>query len=174
MWRAWPVAIDVAVRFGDGDWPDCQSHLLYRERIVPVATPDYISRTKTITCPVDLVDHTLLHALSLDRSWYDWYQWFEHFGVQPGGPLAGPTFDNHLLMMQAALSGRGVALGWIGTASDCLRQGQLTAVLKDPIILDTGLYAVVRNTRDKRIESFLKWITALAAAETEIVNGSFL
>lgn len=166
--------IDVAVRFGDGNWRDCTSYLLFQERIVPVATPDYVERNQRINKPADLLDHTLLHALSLERSWYDWHQWFEHFDVPPSGNLPGPTFDNHLLMMQAALSGQGVAMGWIGTASDFIRQGQLVKVLDSPVILDAGLYAVVRKKRDQQIEPFINWITSMATAEAETLSAPFV
>ena len=94
--------IDVAIRFGMGDWPDLQAHLLFREQILPVASPGYRDRSDAVSSPADLIGHTLLHAHSNDKSWYDWPQWFEHFGTKPKGPLLGPTFDNHLLMMQAA------------------------------------------------------------------------
>ena len=168
--------IDVAVRFGDGNWTNCTSHLLFKESIVPVATPDYISRTPVVRSPADLWDHTLLHALSRDKSWFDWQQWFEYHGISLTNGLVGPTFDNHLLMMQAALSGRGIALGWIGTAADLIRNGQLVRAYDDAIMQPNGLYAVVRNQRDPFIEPFLDWITSMAENEAEsmakILNGS--
>lgn len=152
--------IDVAIRFGRGTWPGCHSRLLFHEQILPVASPGYIARTGHADNPQDLLSHTLLHAHSNDKSWYDWPQWFARFGVRHDGPPAGPSFDNHLLMMQAALSGRGVALGWIGTATDFLREGQLVPVFDRPVILDDGLFAVARDPRDARINAFLDWISS--------------
>ncbi|MER9355821.1 LysR substrate-binding domain-containing protein [Mesorhizobium sp. M0514] len=67
--------IEIAVRFSDGYWPNCSSRLLFRERIVPVASPDYLERNPPVHQAADLLDHTLLHAMSLERSWYDWNQW---------------------------------------------------------------------------------------------------
>lgn len=157
--------IDVAIRFGNGSWPDCEAHLLFREQILPVAAPSYESSAIKVSAPADLLKHTLLHARAMERSWYDWPQWFKHFGVACGSTLPGPSFDNHLLMMQAAISGRGVALGWIGTAIDFLREGQLRPLLRTPVVLENGLYAVVRNRRNSRVDSFLGWITSYAADE---------
>lgn len=160
---AFDSGIDVAIRFGRGAWPDYQAHLLFREQILPVASPAYIASSAAVSNPTDVLRHTLLHAKAMDKTWYDWPQWFHHFGVPTGGNLLGPTFDNHLLMMQAALSGRGVALGWIGTATDFLKDGQLRTILHDPIVLETGLFAVVRNRRDSRVDVFLEWITDYSA-----------
>ncbi|MCV3211692.1 LysR substrate-binding domain-containing protein [Mesorhizobium sp. YC-39] len=165
--------IDIAVRFGDGNWPNCTSHLLFRERIVPVASPDYLERNPPVHQAADLLDHTLLHAMSLERSWYDWNQWFEQFGLLPSAGLPGPSFDNHLLMMQAALNGRGVALGWIGTAYEFIRQGQLVKVIDLPVILREGLYVVIRNRHDPQIECFVDWITSMTAAEAETLRAPF-
>ena len=154
--------IDVAIRFGRGTWPGCHSQLLFHEQILPVASPGYIERNGAAAKAKDLLGHTLLHAHSNDKSWYDWPQWFAHFGIRQPSPQSGPSFDNHLLMMQAALSGRGVALGWIGTATDFLREGQLVPAFRTPIKLDEGLYAVARDPRAARISAFLDWIGSYA------------
>lgn len=151
--------IDVAICFGRGYWPGFHAHLLFQEQILPVAAPGYMNERQLPKAPKDLLQHILLHALSFDKSWYDWPQWFAHFGVRQIGPLAGPTFDNHLLMMQAALGGRGVALGWVGTATDFLHEGQLVPLLDTPVILEDGLYAVTRHQKDPRVAAFLEWIT---------------
>lgn len=164
---------DVAIRFGRGDWPGCESRLLFSERIVPVASPDYAERNAAVHRPADLLAHALLHAHSVERSWYNWQQWFEHFGVAMPGPLPGPAFDNHLLMLQAALSGQGIALGWVGTASDFLRQGLLVKVLDAPIVLQEGLHVVVRTRRDERVERFLDWITERAVSEMDALEKPF-
>ncbi|HWA42844.1 MAG TPA: LysR substrate-binding domain-containing protein [Hypericibacter adhaerens] len=159
--------IDVAIRFGKGDWPDCRSQLLYRERIVPVASVAYVEQAARIRHPKDLLKHTLLHAHAIDRSWFDWNQWFDHFGVACPSRLPGPGFDNHVLMMQAALTGSGVALGWKGTAGDFVRKRQLVEALPDPIDVDGGLYLVThRDTRPSRaLGSFADWLLEQAAAD---------
>lgn len=157
--------IDVAIRFGRGEWPNCTSRLLFRESLVPVASPDYVERNSKVREPSDLLGHELLHALSADKSWFDWQQWFAHFDVAAPRRLPGPTFDNHLLMMQAALTGRGIALGWIGTSADFLRDGQLVKVLDVSIPLEDGLHVVTRQQHDERVELFLNWVS-----ESEIVD----
>ena len=159
--------IDVAIRFGKGDWRDCRSQLLYQERIVPVASAAYIEQAPRVRRPKDLLKHTLLHAHAIDRSWFDWNQWFDHFSVACPSRLPGPAFDNHVLMMQAALTGGGVALGWKGTARDFVRKRQLLEVLPDRIDVDGGLYLVThRDARPSRaLGSFTEWLLEQAAAE---------
>ena len=152
--------VDLSVRFGRGMWPDCVSELLIAESIVPVASPGYLEKSAPIEKPDDLLKHTLLHAWANDRTWYDWNQWFEHYNVKCGSNLPGPHFDNHLMMMQAALSGGGVALGWIGTASEFVRLGQLVELFPDRVQADGGVYLV--RSRDRRMpnaaDTFANWL----------------
>lgn len=165
--------IDVAIRFGNGNWPGCESQLLFREQILPVASPGYIRQAGIASVPEDLLTHTLLHAKSNDKSWYDWRQWFACFEVAQPGPLLGPTFDNHLLMMQAALSGRGVALGWIGTATDFLLERQLLPVFDKPVILKEGLFAVVRDRKSPKCEVFLDWLSSYTRKHNKSLTAKF-
>lgn len=60
-------------------------------------------------------------------------------------------------MMQAALTGGGVELGWKGTARDFLRKGQLVKVLPDQIDVDGGLHMVTH--RDARPSHALSNLT---------------
>jgi LysR family glycine cleavage system transcriptional activator len=159
--------IDVAIRFGDGRWPDSRSRLLFREWIVPVASAAYVEQAPPIQRPADLLKHTLLHASARDRSWFDWDQWFDHFGITRSAPLSGPGFDNHVMMMQAALTGGGVALGWKGTAGEFLKQHQLVAVLPDRIEVDGSVHLVTRTgTTSRALSLFSDWLVDQAGRET--------
>lgn len=160
--------IDLAIRFGNGDWPDCRSRLLFREWIVPVASAAYIEQAPPIRKPADLLEHTLLHASARDKSWFDWDQWFDHFKIPRSGSLGGPGFDNHVMMMQAALAGGGVALGWKGTAGGFIDQRQLTAVLPDRIEVEGSVYLTQRiGHSHKAPELFADWLTGRAGSEAE-------
>lgn len=161
------AAIDISVRFGKGDWPDCSSELLFSESIVPVASLAYVERAPAIAEPRDLLGHMLLHARADDKTWFDWYQWFDRFGIRTSS-LPGPLFDNHLTMMQAALAGEGIALGWIGTASEFVHAGQLVELLDRSIPADGGVYLVWRSGTPlpPATRTFANWILGRTA------NGS--
>ncbi len=155
--------IDISVRFGNGDWPECVAHRLFSEQIVPVASASYAESLKMVQNPADLLDQTLLHARADDKSWFDWQQWFQHFGVSVKGNLPGPVFDNHLMMMQAALAGSGIALGWIGTASEQVKRGQLVELFPEKIDADGGVYLVSREATawNKAAALFATWLMSM-------------
>lgn len=152
-------AIDISVRFGRGSWPDCDAELLISEVIVPVANPAYLARSPRIEAPQDLLQHRLLHARADDKSWFDWEQWFAHYSLK-GVSLPGPHFDNHLMMMQAALAGEGIALGWIGTATEFVAAGQLVEIFPDKIPADGGVYLVWRRNTPFTLATriFAEWL----------------
>ncbi|MBE2277140.1 MAG: LysR family transcriptional regulator [Rhodobacteraceae bacterium] len=152
--------VDLSIRFGRGGWPGCHSEFLFREVIGPVASPGYLAGKPPISEPGDLLKHELLHALAEDRSWYDWHQWFDHHAIQHPPNLPGPHFDNHLVMMQAATAGAGVALGWIGTASELVRLGQLVELLPGKIDAKGSVFLVQRSDRPRTdaCVRFSRWL----------------
>lgn len=155
--------IDLSIRFGKGAWEGCTARILFAETIVPVASPTYLARSTPIRQAVDLLGQNLLHARADDKSWYDWEQWFDHFAVQHPRVLAGPIYDNHLMMMQSALAGGGIALGWIGTATEFVRAGQLVEVLPQKVEVPGGVYLVHRSDRalSPAAEAFADWLSAV-------------
>jgi len=152
--------IELSIRFGKGDWEGCTARLLFGETIVPVASPSYLQRAAPIRGPADLLGQQLLHARADDKTWYDWEQWFDHFGVDRPRVLPGPLYDNHLMMMQSALAGGGVALGWIGTATEFVQAGQLIRVLPEKVEVPGGVYLVHRKDQglSPAAEAFADWL----------------
>ncbi|MER8395793.1 LysR substrate-binding domain-containing protein [Mesorhizobium sp. M1340] len=159
--------IDISIRFGNGDWAECTSRLLFAEEIVPVASASYAKSVGRIGSPEELLKLTLLHARADDKKWFNWKQWFQHFGVSVPGGLPGPVFDNHLMMMQAALAGSGIALGWIGTASEQVRRGQLVELLPEKIDANGGVYLVSgeETSSNKAAALFANWLMSLPRPE---------
>lgn len=159
--------IDLSIRFGRGTWEGCAAQLLFAEAIVPVASPAYLERCAPIRQPVDLLSQQLLHAWADDKTWYDWEQWFDHFAVTRPRVLPGPVFDNHLMMMQSALAGGGVALGWIGTATEFVHAGQLVELLPEKVDVPGGVYLVHRSDRrlSPAAKSFATWLSTAGQAD---------
>lgn len=154
--------VDLSIRFGKGAWEGCTAQLLFKEAIQPVASPAYLERRGPVREPADLLGHQLLHARADDKSWYDWGQWFAHFGVAHPPVLPGPVYDNHLMLMQSALAGGGIALGWIGTATDFVQAGQLVEVLAQTVDAAGGVYLVHRSDRglSPAAAAFSDWLSS--------------
>lgn len=109
-------AVDLALVCGKRNIPGWSMARMFSEVVFPVCSPEYLER-HPVSGPADLPNHALLH---LDRRHWDdvgwspidWTIWLDKFGIayQPPHPLV--TFNNYPMLVDAALNGEGIALGW--------------------------------------------------------------
>ena len=73
-------------------------------------------------------------------------------------------FDSYANVMQAALDGHGVALGFTGLAADLLAKGQLVQPLDTELTRGLAVYLVTprSNKPPPPVRSFIRWMTAEA------------
>ena len=53
--------IDIAVRYGAGEWPSADAVRLFDNEIWPVCSPRYMEKSSPINSESDLLRHSLLH-----------------------------------------------------------------------------------------------------------------
>lgn len=94
--------IDLAVRFGDGDWQGLEATPVLEAPFAPVCAPVV---ARALVRPQDLATATLLRSYRQD----EWPRWMQAAGVQ-GVQARGPVFDSSLTMASATAAGLGVAL----------------------------------------------------------------
>ena len=85
-----------------------------------VEHPDPIS-------PETLGNLPLLSHRVTPQDWFDWPEWFAATGIPRPSRLRIVSFDSYPLVLQAAVTGQGVALGWKRTVSDMIADGKLRA-----------------------------------------------
>jgi LysR family transcriptional regulator of beta-lactamase len=95
--------LDFAIKFGDGAWHGTDAALLFDAPLTPLCSPQTAARLRE---PADLCAETLLRSYRVG----EWPAWLEAAGVSAPA-LTGPVFDSAAVMVEAALSGHGVALG---------------------------------------------------------------
>jgi len=149
---------DVAIRYGDGRW-DYPSQLLMAETLMPVVSPT-LQEGRPITCLADLAGHTLL---ATSRS-EEWAVWAQRAGVRlPASPTLQLTDYN--IALQAALDGRGVALGRLTLIADRLARGELIAPLPALARSDAFSYWIVTSAKAEAstaINAFCLWLSDAA------------
>lgn len=110
--RIWPFDlveenIDVAIYFGEKPWPGGPSDHLMEEEVVPVCAPSLIAPSGLVRSVADLGRITLLHHRARPRLWKDWLQ---KAGEVTVNPFRGVRFEQFEMIIQAALSGMGIAI----------------------------------------------------------------
>ncbi|WP_175652495.1 choline sulfate utilization transcriptional regulator [Pseudomonas sp. Marseille-P9899] len=153
--------IDVAVLFGDGRLRQGESFWLFDEEVFPVCSPRLLGEKPLPLAPESLLKLPLLHLRGESASrWFDWNGVFRELKL-PGPPNPGPLrFDNYTLLIQAAIAGQGVAIGWRFLVDALLEQGLLCRPLEGSIRSTQGYY-VVRPQRKRRstlVERFVEWL----------------
>jgi LysR family glycine cleavage system transcriptional activator len=154
---------DVAIRYGSGVWDGYESELVIEEAIFPVCSPDYLKANKPLSL-ADLVRHRLLHVERRGLTWVDWPVWLREMDVGVPGRLRGPIFNNYVIMIEAAIDGQGIGLGWHGLLDDFLASGQLVKPVQGELRTGRGYYLVRRQSarRNEIVDSFCQWIVESA------------
>ncbi len=137
------AGIDLAVRYGSGNWPGVDTFHLLDNEVFPVCAPSYLKARGALAGPVDLLDETLLHLVEYDRNWVTWDAWFRAVGVEGQPRRKGLEFDNYLVLIQAALDGQGIALGGGRLAEDFIGRGTLVRPVEATLGSDRGFYLLI-------------------------------
>jgi LysR family glycine cleavage system transcriptional activator len=159
--------VDLAVRYGAGPYPGLEAVRLMHETVIPVMSPELNAATP-LERPADLARHVLLHDGSpdADDSCPDWQMWLAARGVKGVDGARGPRFNQSSLVIEAALSGRGVALAKRTLAQDDLDAGRLVAPMAITTSVDFAYYVVHPKAKGRlpQVKAFVAWILGEAAA----------
>jgi LysR family glycine cleavage system transcriptional activator len=154
--------VDIAVRYGRGNWPGLRAYWLMAERLFPVCSPALLQGTEPLKQPADLGRHTLLHT-TVSRD--DWGLWLTAAGLPHSiAARRGLTFDLGFLAIQAAMDGLGVALGRVHMVEADIAAGRLIAPFDTVLPQDAGYYVVMPEaTADtSKLVRFRDWLIASA------------
>lgn len=151
--------IDVAIRYGRGDWPGLASVRIMSEELFPVCAPRLATSLEN---PADLAHATLLH----DELREDWGMWFAAAGLTGVDTARGPGFDDSGLLIQAAIEGLGVALGRSVLVKGDLDAGRLVRPFDVALPAEFAYYLVYPPDLESapKIETFRTWLLATARA----------
>jgi len=153
-------ASDIAVRYGDGRWPGVAARRMFTDEIFPVCSPGFAQSRPHLATPGDLLSEPLLALDAAEPIWIDWDTWFERQGIANQKPQNRLRFNNYTILVQAALEGQGVALGWSRLVADLVDRGHLVRPIGASIASDHAYYLVwpERQPLDKPVRRLRNWI----------------
>lgn len=161
--------LDVAIHWGNNDWPNVEAHPLVGRTWVPVCSPSYLESVGEISSPADLERATLLqHSRRPAR----WNEWFTAHQVEAANPWAGPRFEHFSLILQAALASLGVGLIPRMFIEDEVKGGRLVILFDDGFEVE-DIYHVVyseKKSNDPRIKKFRDWILSESRMQNKEEN----
>jgi len=150
---------DVLVVFGTRAEAGDNAILLLSEKVTPVCSPGIRERLPTSMTPEDLVRSKLIHLDSASTSWFDWSGYFARLGLRrPGETAQGDiSFNTYSLVIQAAMSEQGIALGWTGLIDDMIASGALVAVGPTVAADDRGYWLLASKPNDAA-SKLVEWL----------------
>jgi len=104
--------VSLGLRRGRGNWPGYQSSSLAREELLAVASPAYLAAHGVPSSIEDLHQHQFVHLEEPFRPRPQWRDWFQSFGQEFVDRGEGLRLNDYALVIQAAMAGEGIALGW--------------------------------------------------------------
>lgn len=156
--------VDVAVRFGLGDWPGVRSERIVDEAVTPVCSPALADRLRK---PADLAGVTLLHEEKLPRDpTPDWATWLAAAGVKGIDVSRGTRYSHTHMMLQTAMDGHGVALSGLVLVADDIAAGRLVAPFDLWLTSPFAYYLVCPTATAGRakVRAFWEWVREETAA----------
>ena len=153
-------ASDIAVRYGDGRWPGVVARRLFADEIFPVCSPGFAQSRPELTTPGDLVSQPLLALDAPEPIWIDWDTWFARQGIADQGRQNRLRFTNYTILIQAALEGQGVALGWSRLVADLVDRGHLVRPIGASMTSDHAYHLVwsERKPLEKPVRRLRDWL----------------
>ncbi|HEX9200467.1 MAG TPA: transcriptional regulator GcvA [Acidobacteriaceae bacterium] len=150
--------VDIAISWGNGNWPGVEKIRLIPGEFFPVCSEAYRKEKEPLKIPADLRRTTLLR-----HSRIPWKPWFKYAGLECEEPSAGPCFDDIGLMLQAAVDGLGVALAHRLLVEGMLEDGRLVRLFDiSSFGGEDAIYVVYakESMHREEVAVFVNWITA--------------
>lgn len=167
-------SVDIALRYGKGDYGGLTSERLIEDVAFPVCSPALTAPPHRLTEPEDLRDQTLLHVdwEMESESAPSWPRWLDYAGVTGVDPTRGIRFSMDDMAVSAAISGLGVVVAARAFVVGDLAAGRLVKPFPDSLDMPTVFhhYAVypTQKTSQPKVTAFLKWARAEAAKDKDL------
>jgi len=156
--------VDIAIRFGSGNYPGCQSLKFADEFVTPLCSPSLMSGKFPLKQPEDLINHTLIHDNTHMGVFElgNWQDWLNMAGVKGVDLERGLRFNVADHAQDAAVAGGGVVLGRKVLAQGDLESGRLVAPFDLEIEAEFAFYVVTHKSRSDCpvIGGFVDWLFA--------------
>ena len=153
---------DLAILHGEGIWPARAATHLISEEIFPVCAPEYLERHGPFETLEDLAGADLIELKYERWAWANWTIWLTEMGLAPTELRRVFQSDLYTATIQAAIAGRGIALGWRRLVDDDVLAGRLCLPAGFRLRTRRGYYLVTTHelAETKPVRLLRDWLRA--------------
>ena len=150
--------VDLAIRFGNGEYPGLESRLLQKEKLLPVCHSS-VTEGKPMT-PENLARLPWLidESVDLERSWLVFQ---EKLGIKIPDNSITLRVTEGTTLVEAVLAGRGIALMRYSLVADLLKAGLIQSPIDISVPAEYQYYLVAPEAkfRTDKVRAFVSWIS---------------
>lgn len=154
--------IDVAIRFGSGNYPGCIVDRIMEVNAITLCSPSLLENASLppLKEPKDLVHYTLLHDESPYEGRPQWKSWFANAGLETLKGQHNLYFNSVLLALTAAVEGQGVVLTLDQLSKSDMYKGHLVPLFDLSMEVEHGYHLVSLSgaQSDSGVTAFKEWI----------------
>lgn len=146
--------IDCGIRYGHGKWPGLNAELIGGTHYQPVCAPVVAKRLRH---PQDLAHVPVIQD---ETTMLSWDAWRAEVGLDPAIKLAGPTYSDASLAVDAAISEQGVLMAADMMSADAVSDGRLVRPFDHPVEGPQGYFLVTAKGRreSRKLRAFREWL----------------
>ncbi len=151
--------IDVAIRYGLGNWGGHSTQLLFREQLVPVASRAVAEALGPRIKPKDIWAKPLIHDSETDG----WRTWLASQRIAYRSRVSDLRFEDYDVVLAAAAAGMGIALLRRPLADAACESMKLVVMSTHAIANPKAHFVVSRtNNRSAGADTFVARLAAIA------------
>ncbi|PRD40800.1 LysR family transcriptional regulator [Phyllobacterium phragmitis] len=162
--------VDLGMRFVDGPDERHEAAFVMPEILLPICSPDYLKSHAMSGGGIGRVPDTTINLSDAQPNWS------KLFTPANGSDMQNSMiFSDYAIVVQAALLGQGVALGWLNVVAHWLRTRALVPAREHLMV--TGRRCHLVRLRDKPVRPIVgkvrDWMIAELTADVEAVNSLY-
>lgn len=149
-------AFDIAIHYGQPVWAHGTCTFLCTEVIVPVGSAGFANHAQ-LSDVAQLLSQPLLHSATRPKLWSEW---FEMQDISSESAYRGCRFDQFSMIIEAAISGMGVALLPKYLIEGELASGKLQVLFDIPLQTEKSYYIARPEGRpdNQLVKAFQNWL----------------
>jgi LysR family transcriptional regulator, glycine cleavage system transcriptional activator len=155
--------VDLAVRYCRPELVSEGAVRLFGEEVMPVCSPSLLrNSSRPLRRPQDLAAQVLLHFdfPGAEKMVMDWGTWLTALGIGDLKAAGALHFSQYEQMIQAAISGQGVALGRQPLVKELISSGALVAPFNEAVV-GTRAYFLIESrlaANKPHVREFATWL----------------
>ncbi|APG87416.1 glycine cleavage system transcriptional activator (plasmid) [Sinorhizobium americanum CCGM7] len=149
--------VDVALRYGNGQYPFASAERIMNEIVSPVCSPEYREKMGGLHLVGELAKCQLIHEIGMTTTWERWFAMMQ----LPYPGMRGPGYSHGSMSIEAAVRGAGVALGRSVLVAEDLTAGRLISLFPEAKLeVEWGYDLAYRvgNQEHPKVSLFRSWI----------------